>query len=163
MNDLRVNFIALRLNKHGRLLHSEEHADFLVHTYTDIALDRPWTYYEYLERRSVGCDAGKSWLRIAPGVDFDYSVSLRLHNAAEERVLQKDALLIDNHSELSSHWKEGVPVVNLFLLKRPADLPTGKYELRLVICDSETGKPAAELDVWNTEIALARLKVTEIE
>jgi len=38
-----------------------------------------------------------------------------------------------------------------------------KNELRLVICDSETGKPAAELDVWNTEIALARLKVTEIE
>lgn len=59
--------------------------------------------------------------------------------------------------------KEGAPVVNLFLLERPADLPTGEYELRLAICDSETGKPAAELDVWNTEIALARLKVTEIE
>lgn len=163
MNDLREDFIALLLNKHGRFLHSEQHADFLVHTYTDIALDRPWTYYEYLEPWSVVYDAGKSLLRIAPGVDFDYSVSLRLHNAAEERVFQRDALLIDNQSELSSHWKEGAPVVNLFLLERPADLPAGEYELRLVICDSETGKPAAELDVWNTEIALARLKVKEIE
>ena len=65
MNDLRGNLIALRLNKHGRFLHSEEHADFLVHTYTDIALDRPWTYYEYLEPRSAVYDAGKSWLGIA--------------------------------------------------------------------------------------------------
>ncbi len=53
------------------------------------------------------------------------------------------------------------PVDNLFHLELPADLAAGEYELRLVIYESDTRKPTAQLDVWNTEIVLARLRLAE--
>ena len=194
LDHFREEYIVALLNKYGSFLHSEEHADFQVHTYTDIALDRPWTFYEYLERRTVIYDAGISLLAFAliqdgeqrpvqdkvdlgteralwavlqldaaPGLDIDYSVSLRLHDAAGERVYQNDALLMNLQGMLTSRWKPNEPVDNLFLLDLPAELPPGEYELRLVIYDAETHKPTAELDVWNTEIVLARLKLAELQ
>ncbi len=100
-------------------------------------------------------------LQTAPGLEADYVGSLRLHDTAGERFFQDDVPLMDPLWEQTSRWKPDLPVDNLFHLSLPADLPPGEYELRLVIYDAETHKPTAELDVWKTEIVLARLQLDE--
>ncbi len=105
------------------------------------------------------------WLAVqwqtAPGLEIDYRISVRLHDAEGARVYQNDVALLDHNNEMTSRWKAGGPVDNLFRFEFPADLTAGEYELRLVIYDSETHKPAAELDIWNTEIVLARLHLDD--
>ena len=187
------NIVAL-LEKYGRYLNSVEQDGLQVHTFADIALDRPWTSYEYLEPLTVIYDGGISlhgialggeedqlsttgqvnlgyarsfWLAMqwqaAPGLEVDYRLSVRLHDGADLRVYQSDVTLLDLNNEKSSRWKAGEPVDNLFHFELPADLPPGEYELRVVVYDSETHKPAAELDVWNTEIVLARLRFGRLQ
>ena len=107
------------------------------------------------------------WLALqwqtAPGLEIDYRTSLRLHNADDARVYQDDVPLLDLNSAQTSQWKAGEPVDNQFHLELPADLPPGEYELRVVVYDSETKKPTAQLDVWNTEIVLARLHLEDAQ
>ncbi len=52
-DSLPIDFL---LRKYGRYSGTEQYTDFRVHTYTDIILDRPWTFYEYLEPLSVSYD-----------------------------------------------------------------------------------------------------------
>ena len=51
------NLVAL-LGKFGRYEDSEEFPNFRLHSYTDIDLDRSWTFYEYLEPLAVHYDGG---------------------------------------------------------------------------------------------------------
>ncbi len=115
---------------------------------------------------NLGC-ARSFWLAMrwqaAPGLEIDYRLSVRLHDGADLRVYQSDITLLDLNNEKSSRWKADEPVDNLFHFELPADLPPGEYELRVVVYDSETHKPAAELDVWNTEIVLARLQLEDVQ
>lgn len=48
------------LEKYGMLLDSEQYPFFQIHTYTDIALDHPWTFYEKLGPPTVHYDGGIS-------------------------------------------------------------------------------------------------------
>ncbi len=100
-------------------------------------------------------------LKTAPGLNIDYVISLRLYDGQGERNYQKDALLVDYRLAHTSLWTADEPIDNLFHFDFPADLPPGEYELRLVIYDSQTLKPTAQLDVWNTEIGLVRLHLAE--
>lgn len=102
-------------------------------------------------------------LKTARGLEIDYVMSLRLHDAGGARVFQEDKILLDSLYTHTSRWKAEEPVENLFHLKLPADLAPGEYELRLVIYESDTKKPSAQLDIWNTEILLARLQLAEIQ
>ena len=56
-SDLQVTAI---LEKNGRYLKSESHDSFRIHSYADIELDRPWTFYEHLEPVTVHYDGGIS-------------------------------------------------------------------------------------------------------
>ncbi len=180
------------MSRHGRYLNTQEHAGLQIHTFSDITLDRPWTYYEHLEPLPVVYDGGISllglalgqggrqlpaqgvvdlgtdrsmWavlqLQTAPGLEFDYVMSLRLHDAGGARVFQEDEILLDSLHTRTSRWKVEEPVDSLFHLELPADLAPGEYELRLVIYESDTRKPTAQLDIWNTEIVLADLRLAE--
>ncbi len=60
------NLVTL-LEKFGRYQSSEAFPNFQVHTYSDIALDRPWTFYGQLEPRAVRYDGGISLLGLALG------------------------------------------------------------------------------------------------
>ncbi len=51
------NFIFL-LSKYGHRLGSDEFAGFRIHTFTDISLDQPWTFYENLEPLNIRYDGG---------------------------------------------------------------------------------------------------------
>ena len=102
------------LDKFGRYLVSEEFSNFQIHTYTDLSLERPWTFYEELELLTVHYDGGidlrgLAWAgggaaviaatvqsgrgsfsvgglqwQTGPGLDSDYAISLRLYNAGGE-------------------------------------------------------------------------------
>ena len=100
----------------------------------------------------------------APGLDIDYSISLRLHNAEGGMVYQGDDVLwrsTDNAP--TSGWEAQELVDTLHLLEIPAELQPGEFELRLVVYDFETQQPTVELGVWEPEYVLARLRLEEIE
>ena len=60
------NLVAL-LGKFGRYTGSEAFTNFRLHTYTDLELDRSWTFYEYLEPLTVHYDGGISLVGLALG------------------------------------------------------------------------------------------------
>ncbi len=187
---LAEQHVAVLLGKYGRYEGAEEHGSFWIHTFSGMATDRPWTFYEYLESRTVDYDGGISlqgfatgqgegqlnteealslveggalWLAMqwqtAPGLEIDYSVSLRLHDAEGGRVYQKDSVLLNSRHRRTGRWLEEEPVDTVFYLDIPTDLPPGDYELRLVVYDSATLSPTVELGVWEAEVALARVRL----
>ena len=58
---------AFLLNKYGRFPNSDVYKDFHIHTYSDISLERPWTFYEYLEPLTVDYDGGVALRGLALG------------------------------------------------------------------------------------------------
>ena len=76
--------------------------------------------------------------QIAPGLDIDYAISLRLHDAAGVRVFQEDAVLWNPGHRPTRSWSAHEPVETLDLIQFPADLAAGEYELRMVVYDFET-------------------------
>ena len=185
--------IVFLLGKYGHYQGSEEGASFQIRNYTDISLEGRWTYYDYLEPLTVDYDGGISlhglalgqgeeqlssqqlklgqdrslWLALqwqaAPGLEIDYSISLRLHNAEGGGVYQEDAILTNSDPASTSHWSAEELVDTLHLLEFPTDLPPGEYELRLVVYDFETLKPTVEIGVWESETVLARLRMSEVQ
>ena len=99
--------------------------------------------------------------QVAPGLQIDYSTSIRLHDAEGSGVFQKDALLHNWDYETTRHWTAQEPVDTLYFLVFPADLPAGEYELRMVVYDIDTVKPTVELGVWEAEKVLARLSLKD--
>ena len=101
--------------------------------------------------------------RVAPGLDIDYAISARLHNAEGGRVYQQDVALWnpDHASTVSGGAAEQFG--SLVQLDIPAGLRPGEYELRLVVYDAETLKPTVELGVWEAETALTRLRLAEVQ
>ena len=180
------------LGKYGRYEGADEYGSFQIHTFTGMALDRPWTFYEYMEPRAVHYDGGISLLGLAsgrgeeqlstqeplslgaeralwvalrwqtaPGLEVDYSISLRLHDAEGGQVYQKDAVLLDARHKRTGRWTAEEEVDTVFHLDIPADLPSGDFELRLIVYNSATLSPTVELGVWEPEVALARLRLAE--
>ena len=141
------------LGKYGRYQGSEEYPIFRIHNFSDIYLDRTWTFYEQLEPLTVHYDGGIAiqgialgqgteqmssrqvlelgrdrplWMalrwKITPGLDIDYAISLRLYDAAGERVYQEDAVLWNPGYRPTSNWPLEEPVVTTSLLSLPAEL-----------------------------------------
>jgi len=59
--------IALLLGKYGRFRGLENYPHFRIHSYSDIALDRPWKFFEQLEPLAVDFDGGISLQGLALG------------------------------------------------------------------------------------------------
>ena len=98
-----------------------------------------------------------------PELDIDYAISLRLYNSEGEKAFQEDAVLRNPSHRTTSHWAANEPVDSLLQLDLPADLLPGDYELRLVVYNIETLTPTVQQDVWEPEITLARLRMTETQ
>ncbi len=82
-----VERIAFLLSKYGRYLGSEEHSIFRIHSYTDISLDRPWTFYEHLEPLTVDYDGGIALQGLALGQGAEQMSSRQLPSLARDRPL----------------------------------------------------------------------------
>ena len=180
------------LSKYGSYQGSEEYPIFTIHSYSDIRLDRPWTFYEQIEPLTIEYDGGITlqgvafgqgaeqipsqlplylkrdrpmWIalqwQIAPGLDADYAVSLRLYNADGERAFQQDIVLWGPNHMPTSHWPANAPVETMTPLDLPVALSPAEYELRMVVYDFETQVPTVEIGVWEAETALARLRLAE--
>ncbi len=99
--------------------------------------------------------------QIAPELDVDYAISLRLYSSGGERVFQEDTVLRNPLHQPTSDWSGEAPVDTTGLLTFPADLPAGNYKLRMVVYDFETLAPTVEIGVWEAETTLARLRLAE--
>ncbi len=100
--------------------------------------------------------------QIQPELDVDYAISMRLYDAGNNLAFQTDDLLWQPAKHLpTSHWPANLPVDTLHTLQLPPDLPPGNYELRFVVYDFETQIPTVQIDVWEPEITLARLHLSE--
>ena len=186
--------IILLMDKYGHYLDSKEFDTFQIHIYTDITLDRPWTFYEYLEPLTVRYDGGidlrglalgqgeeqlssqqllsleqarSLWVGLqwqtTHGLDTDFAISLRLYSSEGAVSFQRDAVLGNPSHARTSLWSAEEAVDTLFHLELPDELLTGEYELRLIVYDAETLTPTVEIDVWEPELVLARLRLAEIQ
>ena len=186
-----ARLVVFLLRKYGRYLGSDEYADLRIHSFTDISLDRPWTFYE-LEPLTVEYDGGIAlrglalgqgaeqmssrqlfdlgrdrplWMALrwqtAPGLEVDYAISLRLYNDEGERAHQEDFVPRSRLDLPTGQWWAEEEIDFQTVLAVPADLPAGDYELRLVVYDTETLVPAVEIGVWEAETTLARLRLAE--
>ena len=117
---------------------------------------------------TIGLDGGRPlWLGLSwqtdRSIDVDFKVSLRLYDAAGAYLYNKDRFLKNLNGDTTTGWTPGNPVETLFFLDMPPDLPPGSYELRLTVYNAETLTPTVEIDVWEPELVLARLRLTETQ
>ena len=96
-----------------------------------------------------------------PDLEAIYSISLRLHDAEGGMVYQYDAVLENSKALATNSWQADEPVDTLHFLEFPSELPPGDYELRLIVYDFETLKPAVELGVWEPETVLTSLQLSD--
>ncbi len=94
------------------------------------------------------------------GSDISYAASLRLYAAGEEEgwVVQEDADL-PRSGGASTGQTARVQYDKLMQLAVPPDIPTGDYELRLTVYNTETLQPAVQVGVWEPEVLLARIRL----
>ena len=180
--------VAVLLGKYAQFKDSEHFNDFRIHTYTDVSLDRPWTFYERLEPLTVQYDGGISLKGIAlgqsaeeysvskpleldrdrplwialnwetmPGLEVDFSMSLRLYSSEGEVVFQEDSLLWNSLHQPTSGWTPGERTDTLFQFSLPSEIAPGDYDLRLVVYDVETLVPTVQVGVWEPEFTLAKV------
>ena len=100
--------------------------------------------------------------QLAPGLDIDYAISVRLHDAGGAGVYQKDFALWEPGRMPAGGEGPSEQFDTLGVLDFSADLQPGQYELRLVVYDAATLKPTVEIGVWEAETTLARLRLAEI-
>lgn len=99
---------------------------------------------------------------ITPDLEAIYSISLRLHDAEGGVVYQQDAVLENSNTLATNSWQADEPVDTLHFLEFPSELPSGDYELRLIVYDFETLKPTVELGVWEPETVLTSLQLSNV-
>ena len=92
-------------------------------------------------------------------LDSDLKTSLRLYGEAGREIWADDQFLVTIDNRMTSRWDPNSPVPILNLVDIPADTPPGQYELRLIVYESRTLVPSAEVDQWQTEIVLAQLNI----
>ena len=80
------NLVAL-LGKFGRYTGSEAFTNFRLHTYTDLDLDRSWTFYEYLEPLTVHYDGGIDLVGLALGKGAEQVSSEQVLELGQDRSL----------------------------------------------------------------------------
>ena len=186
------NIVAL-LRKYGRYVESDEFTNFRIHTYADLALDRPWTFYDALEPLAVRYDGGIELLGVALGqgdeqlssreqfhLDLSRTLWLGLRWQATPGLETDFAVSLRLHDEdgTLAYQNDAVlgnsnfartslwseeEVDTLFHLDLQDELPPGEYELRLIVYDTETLTPTVETDVWEPEKVIARLRLTGLQ
>ena len=116
---------------------------------------------------ALGRDGQAMWVAMqwesAPGLEVEYSISLRLYDAEGSTVYQQDAVLRNPDFASTKDWSAEESVDTLHYLDIPPDLAPGEYELRLVVYDFQTLKPVVEIGVWEPESVLARPHFEEVQ
>ena len=75
------------LDKYARYRGREEFPNLQIHTYSDVDLESPWTFYQYLEPRAVRYDGGIELLGLAIGRGSDQLPSRNPLDLGQDRSL----------------------------------------------------------------------------
>ena len=75
------------LSKYGWYQGGEDYPIFRIHSYTDLSLDRPWTFYEHLEPLTVDYDGGIALQGVALGQGAEQMSSRQLLSPERDRPL----------------------------------------------------------------------------
>ena len=137
-----------------------------------------WTFSQPHRKRTINYDGGISLLdasftapqplsvmltwRVAPGLDADFSTSLRLYNVDGEDAWARDSELLALFSggmQPTRYWAPDAPVSTLALFDIPPDILPGQYELRLIVYYADTLRPTVVVGVWEPEVVLAHVLV----
>ena len=94
-----------------------------------------------------------------PDLVADLKTSLRLTSEEGETVWANDQPLVTMGDRLTSRWDPNTQVPILNLVDIPPETPPGQYKLSLIVYDSQTLVPAAEIDLWQTEFVLAQIEI----
>ncbi len=78
---------AVLFGRYGHYLGSDAYGSFQVHNYTDIALDRPWSFYEHLEQLTVYYDGDIVLEGIALGQGIEQFSSQQFLDLGQDRSL----------------------------------------------------------------------------
>ena len=134
--------ITVLFDKYGRIQGSDDFHSFRVHSYTDIDLEQPWTFYEQLEQLDVQYDGGITLLGAA------YGQGQRQFSAREILNLGQDskmwvALQWSTHPELGINYS-----ISLRLHDKGG---AGVYQMDTVIWKPNhtltgSGGPSAQFD-----------------
>ena len=149
------------LDKYGRYLGSDEYRHFHIHTYSEVALERPWTFYDYLEPLTVNYDGGIDLRGLALGQGLKQLPSQQLPDLERDRSLwvslrwqtQPD-LDVDYAVSLRLYDAEGVIVSQTdqrLILGRlhyahTSFWPTGESVDTLIYLEFPAGLPAGEYE-----------------
>ena len=90
-----------------------------------------------------------------------HATSLRLHSVENggSWIYQEDSNLWKPDGGLNANRAPRVTVDSLVRLTFPPELPTGEYELRLVLYDADTLQTIVQDGTWEPELILARLRL----
>ena len=184
--------LSILLGKYGRYLGSEEYPTFRIHNFSDIYLDRPWTFYEQPEPLTVHYDGGIAIQGIALGQGTEQMSSRQVFELGRDRPLwmalrwQIDPGLDIDYAircVCTMLPEKGLTRRTLCCGTRAsglratgrmrkqstqcrcltAELSAGEYELRMVVYNFETLTPTVEIGVWEAETTLARLRLAETQ
>lgn len=93
---------------------------------------------------------------LAP-METDYKISLRLLGPAEERLAQKDRVLLHNFHQGTSLWP-AEPVNEYYLLAVPPQTPPGDYTAAVVIYHPDTTAPLLVNGLVEAPIGIVRIE-----
>ena len=137
-----------------------------------------WMFTQPHRKRTIDYDGGISLLdasfaapqplsvmltwKAAPGLVADFSTSLRLYNLDGKEAWARDSDLLALFTGGMRHtrdWPPDAPIRTLSLFDIPPDIPSGQYELRLIVYHADTLKPTVVAGIWEPEIVLAHVQV----
>ena len=169
------NLVAL-FSKFGRYAGSDDFTNFRLHTYTDIDLDRSWTFYTYLEPVTVHYDGGIDLQGLALGQGEEQLSSQQLLELGQARslwvALQWQAtpgletdyaisLRLYSSEGEKSHQEDYVLGNSTFARTRhwPADEPVDTLFHLDLWADLRPGEYELRLIVYNTETQIPTVEI----
>jgi hypothetical protein len=82
------------------------------------------------------------WQRVPNGQsERPLKARVALYDQNDARLAQSDERLLNDRHLMPAEWGPTDQPLNVYLLPTPAELPDGRYELRLLVYDAETLEP----------------------
>ena len=103
-------------------------------------------------------DQGPIWLALAfranQPILSNLRLSLRLYNAAGERVDLEEYEMLDVVERPTNEWVVGNESQIYPIFQLPPDLAQGHYQVRLLIYDVDSLAPTVQVGIWEPELSL---------
>lgn len=100
------------------------------------------------------------WAKITDQEEADYNVSLALYNTQDDEVAKADKPLLSSVDHMTTrYWQPGDEATIYYLLPMPPDSPPGRYALRTVAYNAETGERLSPRSGGRTDLSYTLAEV----